>query len=92
MNRDHSGGRLYRTRATARQVTRWRSVSIYSESPVQTLTTVLADLGLNRAVVGFEESYFQPDRGDEIRGALPDVRLVSCVDMDGRRAPDQNSR
>jgi Xaa-Pro aminopeptidase len=56
----------------------------YAESPYTRMAEVLTQLGLDRETVGFEETYLSAARWEEIRGLLPEVRMVDCTAMMAR--------
>ncbi|HXH12381.1 MAG TPA: Xaa-Pro peptidase family protein [Alphaproteobacteria bacterium] len=53
----------------------------YAESPYARMAEVLTQMGLDRETVGFEKTYLSAVRWQEIRGLLPEVRMVDCTDM-----------
>jgi Xaa-Pro aminopeptidase len=53
----------------------------YAESPYTRMAEVLTQIGLDRETVGFEKTYLSAARWEEIRGLLPQVRMVDCTEM-----------
>src|SRR5215813_9235603 len=53
----------------------------YAESPYTRTAEVLTQMGLDRETVGFEQTYLSAARWEEIRGLLPEVRMVDCTEM-----------
>src|ERR671923_3051189 len=53
----------------------------YAESPYTRTAEVLIQMGLDRETVGFEQTYLSAACWEEIRGLLPEVRMVDCTEM-----------
>ncbi len=53
----------------------------YAESPYERAARTLRDLGLAGETIGFEKSYVNAARWEEIATLLPEARIADCTDL-----------
>ena len=53
----------------------------YAESPYERAARTLRDLGLASETIGFEKSYVNANRWEEIATLLPEARIADCTDL-----------
>ena len=62
------------------------------DSAHEKLATVLGDMGLGSARVGFERDYFSAAHGAAIQHSAPKLAMVECTDLQmGTRDPERLS-